>query len=101
LGLTDDGGYIVFVDSDSHEIPAPNNFGFLKIEPDTITVSTNIQTLTSADIKQVRNYPNPFKHGTSIEYYISEKSNVEISIYNYLGFKTTTLISKSQSEGEH
>ncbi len=31
LGLTDDGGVIIFVDSDSHESPAPNNFGFMKL----------------------------------------------------------------------
>ncbi|MDX1699445.1 MAG: hypothetical protein R3250_02445, partial [Melioribacteraceae bacterium] len=31
IGLTNDGGYIVFVDTDSQSFPAPNNFGFMKI----------------------------------------------------------------------
>jgi len=34
VGLTSDGGYIVFVDTDSQTPPAPNNFGFLKLAPD-------------------------------------------------------------------
>ena len=34
IGLTRDGGYIVFVDTDSQTPPEPNNFGFLKIAPD-------------------------------------------------------------------
>ncbi len=34
VGLTSDGGYIVFVDTDSQTPPEPNNFGFLKLAPD-------------------------------------------------------------------
>jgi len=101
LGLTDDGGYIVFADSDSHESPSPNNFGFLKIAPDTITVPTNVQPTTEKILKQLTNYPNPFAERTSINYYISEISDVEISIYNSLGVKIKTLVSEVQSEGKH
>jgi len=101
LGLTDDGGYIVFVDSDSHSPPEPNNFGFLKIEPDTITVPTSIQTLMGTVLKQVKNYPNPFKKSTSIEYYISQRNNVEIYIYNTLGVRIRTLVNQVQPEGKH
>ena len=39
VALTVDGGYIVFTDTDSQSPPEPNNFGFLKIEPDTVTFS--------------------------------------------------------------
>lgn len=101
LGLTEDGGYIVFVDSDSHEPPVPNNFGFLKIEPDTITVPTHGITSASEIIKRVKNYPNPFCRSTSLEYYISERCNVEISIYNTLGTKILTLLDQVQAEGKH
>lgn len=101
LGLSNDGGYIVFVDSDSHSPPEPNNFGFLKIEPDTITVPTNVQFLLNKNLSQVKNYPNPFVESTSIHYYMSEKSVVEINIYNSLGIKIKTLINQVQSEGKH
>ncbi len=47
VALTDDDGFIVFTDTDSQFPPAPNNFGFMKIEPDTITVSNYVEmTLT-------------------------------------------------------
>jgi hypothetical protein len=42
LGLTSDGGYIIAVDSDSagSDTYASNNFGFMKIAPDTISLSS-------------------------------------------------------------
>lgn len=47
IALTEEGGYIVFTDTDSQWPPEPNNFGFMKIEPDTITVSNYYElTLT-------------------------------------------------------
>jgi len=47
VALTVDGGFIVFTDTDSQSPPAPNNFGFMKIEADTITGSSFIEmTLT-------------------------------------------------------
>ncbi len=101
LGLTEDGGYIIFVDSDSQEQPVPNNFGFLKIESDTITVPINGQNSPIEVLKQVNNFPNPFNKSTSIEYYMSGRNNVEINIYNNLGAKIETLINQVQSEGKH
>ena len=61
VALTDDGGYIVFTDTDSQSPPAPNNFGFLKIEPDTIILSSYIElTLTIEGEGQV--YPRNRYH---------------------------------------
>ena len=42
LGLTSDGGYIIAVDADSagSDTYAPNNFGFMTIAPDTISLSS-------------------------------------------------------------
>ena len=101
LGLTEDGGFIIFVDSDSHETPDPNNFGFLKIEPDTITVPTHGVIDHSEVLINLKNYPNPFYKSTSLEYYISERCNVEINIYNTLGAKILTLVNQVQTEGKH
>jgi 3D (Asp-Asp-Asp) domain-containing protein len=43
VALTDDGGFMVFTDTDSESPPAPNNFGLMKIETDTITKSRYIE----------------------------------------------------------
>jgi uncharacterized repeat protein (TIGR02543 family) len=71
-----------------------------------ITVMANFKEIETGIVKkrnkdEINVYPNPIKHGASIAYYVSERSNVEVCIYNHLGRKTTTLISKSQSAGEH
>jgi hypothetical protein len=39
IALTDDGGYVIFTDTDSAFPPEPNNFGFMKITPDRVTES--------------------------------------------------------------
>ncbi len=43
----DDGGYIIFTDTDSQIPPEPNNLGFIKIAPDTVSQSNYYElTLT-------------------------------------------------------
>jgi hypothetical protein len=42
MGLTSDGGYIVFTDTDSQTPPPPNNFGFMKIEKDTAVATPDM-----------------------------------------------------------
>lgn len=61
VALTDDGGYVVFTDTDSQAPPEPNNFGYMKIAPDTVSVSRYIElTLTVEGEGQV--YPRNRYH---------------------------------------
>lgn len=52
-----------------------------------------------------QNYPNPFNPETVIRYSVGAHRNapvhVELSIYNNIGQKVTTLVSESQQPGEH
>ncbi len=48
-----------------------------------------------------QNYPNPFNPVTAIGYRLAAISNVDLSIYNMLGQKIKTLVSKSQPAGEY
>ena len=48
-----------------------------------------------------QNSPNPFNYSTSIKYNITDKGNVELSIYNLTGQKIAALINETQSKGTY
>lgn len=47
------------------------------------------------------NYPNPFKHLTSIPYVIAKETTVDISIYDGSGRKMTTLVHGNLQPGDY
>ena len=60
----------------------------------------NINSLPEKyELKQ--NYPNPFNPKTVISWHLAVGSEVELSIYNLLGQKVSTLVSERQNAGYH
>jgi D-alanyl-D-alanine carboxypeptidase len=53
------------------------------------------------DFALLQNYPNPFNPTTVISYELKVKSNVDLSIYNLLGQKVATLVSKDHTAGSY
>jgi len=51
---------------------------------------------TPAKFQLSQNYPNPFNHATTIHYQIPKTEFVQIDIYNLMGQKIRTLVSKQQ-----
>lgn len=47
------------------------------------------------------NYPNPFNPSTTIEFSITNESDVELKIYNIKGQKVKQLVSQQLSAGQH
>ncbi len=54
-----------------------------------------------SDFKLYQNFPNPFNPVTTIRYELSNRSDVELSIYDISGRLVTTLVSESQGSGYH
>jgi hypothetical protein len=48
-----------------------------------------------------QNYPNPFYHSTTIEYYLPASCNVILKVYSIAGREIETLVNEYQFAGEH
>jgi hypothetical protein len=67
-------------------------------------VSTAVEEINAElplSFELLQNYPNPFNPSTMINYQLPKVNNVELSIYNLLGQKVTTLVSERQHPGQH
>jgi hypothetical protein len=104
ISLTDDNGYMVFVDTDSKRSPAPNNFGFMKIESGPATYITE-ESLKTPDFILKQNYPNPFNPQTIISYTVGaiheSPLHVSLKIYDISGREIKTLVNSQQPAAEY
>ena len=64
-------------------------------------VENNINSEVPVSYTLNQNYPNPFNPTTIINFNLPEKAEVELSIYNVLGQKITTLVNSKLSAGNH
>jgi hypothetical protein len=98
-GLGRDSTYIVNVTStDDHFNNLNYTVDSTLIHPDlnTVGISPIINKETHFNI-----YPNPSKGNATIEYSITNDSEISLSIYNVLGVKVAELINGHQSEGTY
>ena len=56
---------------------------------------------TPEKFELLQNYPNPFNSATTIKFSLPEAGFTTLTIYNVLGKKVTTLVSKKLSAGVH
>ena len=76
--------------------------------PGLIIISEEITTAISENNSDkpkrftlMQNYPNPFNSTTQIEFYLNEKSMIELSVYNILGKKVMNILNGKVPEGLH
>lgn len=68
-----------------------------------ITGTTGINDVTelAGEYQLFQNYPNPFNPTTVISYQLPVSGVVELSVYNLIGEKISTLVSGQQNPGKH
>ncbi len=68
------------------------------IQDPTLSVDTKIDNSKNITLKF---YPNPFEKNTTFEFYLQNKSYVELSVFNFQGKKIKNLIEKTLNSGNH
>jgi hypothetical protein len=67
-----------------------------------ITSFVGIEELNLPKITQLhQNYPNPFNPETNISFDLAEKSNVNISVFNYNGVLVENLVNEIRNSGSY
>jgi hypothetical protein len=67
----------------------------------TIDIGNNFTSHTIDNFNLNQNYPNPFNPATTISYQLPEMSSVNISVYDALGRKISTLVNENQGKGKY
>jgi len=104
LSAINDNGYssitgtwqIIASDSDL-EMFATNGPFVLTI--DAANISTEGQNQLPGEFCLYENYPNPFNPVTTIHYVLPQRSDVQITIYDVMGYEVSTLVSEIQDAG--
>ncbi|RJP72994.1 MAG: T9SS C-terminal target domain-containing protein [Ignavibacteriales bacterium] len=90
--------YCLAIDSLGY-IYAGTNKGIYKSVGSSTSVLTGREKFTSFELHQ--NYPNPFNSTTAVKINIPEKDFVEVDVYNPIGEKVSTLVTKFLEKGTY
>jgi hypothetical protein len=91
--------FTVLNPTSSHAYPI-SAFTFDILTSRVTGINENDQRLPNR-FAMTQNYPNPFNPTTIINYELPITNYVDLSIYNLLGQKVTTLVSEKQKAGHH
>ena len=86
-----------------------NNLVIKKIDSNTVNISIGVgvevlvenSNITPLEFALHQNYPNPFNPQTNIKFDLSEKAYTSLAIFNLVGQKVATLISKTMDAGSY
>jgi hypothetical protein len=73
----------------------------LKLGADGVTSVTEEASIIPDGYTLYQNYPNPFNPSTTIKYYLSEASDVTVTVYDMMGKTVKQLVASYQPKGMH
>ncbi|MBN2174196.1 MAG: T9SS type A sorting domain-containing protein [Bacteroidales bacterium] len=71
---------------------------YAHIIPSTTGINKELNVLNK---NMLQNYPNPFKHNTSIRYNLNQDGFVSIKIYDVSGREVATVVNEEKSAGQY
>jgi len=80
---------------------APNNLIFDNVAVYTSTTGVNKNDILLKEFNLEQNFPNTFNPTTTIKYDLPKSSYVELDVYNVVGKKVKSLVSKTQNAGNY
>jgi hypothetical protein len=100
FGLTTGSDYSIKIQSlDSNILFDVSNATFSVIDTVSSSIEGDLMRIKSYALHQ--NYPNPFNPSTTINYELPIANYVDLSIYNVIGQKVASLVSRNQSPGSY
>ncbi|MBD3298383.1 MAG: T9SS type A sorting domain-containing protein [candidate division Zixibacteria bacterium] len=63
--------------------------------------NTDFTTTSRSTEAKLINYPNPFNAATTFQFSVSERSRVQLNIYDVLGRRVTSLVDDVRDAGQH
>jgi hypothetical protein len=89
-------------DRDGNKWLGVNGVGIVEFNEDKIVgINNNIDEQLPDAMQLFQNYPNPFNPSTSINIYLSGKTDIKLSVYDILGRELKTIASGEYEKGYH
>ena len=79
----------------SNEVNCGINIASKQVIADDVIKTENLEN------RLINNYPNPFNPTTRIQYSIKDKAFVNLSVYDILGRKISTLVNEVKESGKY
>lgn len=90
--------YPIYINNNNNVFHYTGCYGYFNYSS---LVSVNDDALAPKTITLEQNFPNPFNPTTTIKFYLPEKTNVKLTIYDAMGREVKNLINEYKDKGYH